>query len=264
MTILAVVDTETTGLADNDEVCELGVAVLHASETRVEKTRLLGVWRTFIKPSCSMSVVARATHHITDEELADAPSMTELLLKRGIPEFGHSTMVKFDTTMYGEVIEPADVVFIAHNAEFDRKLLKQSGMHESILPPRTICTYKCSRHLWPDAERHSNQVLRYVHNLQPLFKLDGPPHRVLPDVAITAAILVKMLETHTINQLVELTNQPVLLSKCGFGKNRGVLWMNLDAGFLSWVLARDFGADEKYTAQYWLDVKQGRRQHNAV
>src|SRR5579863_1131253 len=90
---LTVVDTETSGLEDTDQVCELALVTLESSTKKnkegwKDKWHVTGAWSSLIKPSCPISIPARATHHITDAELKDAPSMTGLLLKRGFPEFG--------------------------------------------------------------------------------------------------------------------------------------------------------------------------------
>lgn len=256
--ILAVTDTETTGLADNDQVCEMGIALL--VDTKIEH-----IWRSFVNPTCTMSIGARATHHITDEELVSAPTMTEMLLRRGLPEFGRlpeaanaQGAIYFpeqSENLSALQLQPQDVVFAAHNAAFDRRMLVQSGIHPDLLPIQTICTWKCSRHLYPDAPGHSNQILRYYLDIQPAFEVEGVPHRALPDVAVTMGILLKMLEQNTPEKLIELTATPVLLEKASFGRFRGKLWRDFDVGMLRWVLGKDFDEDEKYTAQYWLNEK---------
>jgi exodeoxyribonuclease X len=258
--LCAVVDTETSGLTETDQVCELAIAMISECGNVVNQP-----WRTFIKPSCPMSIGARATHHITDVELSGAPTMTELLLKRGLPEFGHPSDAQF-TRQFTEAQAHAtmhadEVVFVAHNAVFDRQMLIQSGVHPDLLPKQTICTYKCAKHIYPDAEQHTNQYLRYYLGLEPAFATDGPPHRALPDVAVTSSILLKMLDTHTPDQLINLTQQPVLLKTVRFGQSYGKLWQDMDVGFLRWMLApgRNFGEDELFTARHWLQQKSKPR-----
>jgi exodeoxyribonuclease X len=241
---LIVVDTETSGLEETDQVCELAFVTI---STKKDKWQVTSAWSNLIKPSCPISIPARATHHISDDELEGAPSMTTLLLKRGLPEFGV-------TSVGGPLI--TDSIFCAHNAAFDRRMLVQSGIHPSLLPERTICTWRCALHLYPDSPGHSNQVLRYFLNVEPE-PCDLPPHRALPDALVTATVLCRMLEVESAERLVELTSTPVLLSRVNFGQHRGKYWRDLDVGMLRWVLSRDFKEDEKYTARYWLNEKTG-------
>ena len=246
---LAVVDVETTGLTEQDQVVELAIVSLTPGDL---SWRALPQWSTLIRPSCPVSVQARATHHIGNDELRDAPSVAALLLRRGLPELGHP-----GESEVANVPAVDDVVLVAHNAGFDRRMLVQSGVHPDLLPPRTICTWRVALHLFPDAPSHSNQVLRYYLGVDvPLCGL--APHRALADALTTAAILEQMLETETVERLLELTTLPVLLRTVRFGQHRGKLWEDLDPGMMRWILKRDFGDDEKYTAQHWLDKKEKR------
>ena len=253
---LVVVDVESTGLEDTDQVCELALVTLGVESSTKDrgkdwkdKWQVTGAWSSLVKPSCPISIPARATHHITDAELKDARSMPGLLLKRGFPEFGV-------TSTGGPLV--SDPIFCAHNAEFDRRMLVQSGVHPSLLPAKTICTWRCALHLYPDSPVHSNQVLRYYLEVEPETTLGvSLPHRALPDALVTAAILCRMLELESAERLVELTSTPVLLSKVSFGQHRGKYWRDLDVGMLRWVLSKDFKEDEKFTAKYWLDEKTG-------
>lgn len=243
--LLAVTDCETSGLEETDQIVELAIVTLS------DKGKQKSQWSTLIRPSCPISLGARATHHITDAELADAPSVTEMLLSRGLPEFGRPP------NGLSNLAKANDIVLVAHNAEFDRRMLVQSGIHPDLLPRRTICTYKVSLHMFPDAPGHSNQVLRYYLGVEPP-KCDLPPHRALPDALVTAAILSHMLQLDTAERLVELTSTPVLLKKVHFGQHRGKLWSELDSGMLQWVLKKKFDEDVMHTARYHLNARQGR------
>lgn len=219
---VVVVDTETTGVSEIDQVVELALVTAKS-------------WSSLVRPSCPVSPEARAAHHITDEELADAPTMANLLERRGLPEFAPSS----------------ETVLVAHNAEFDRRVLIQSGVPVSLLPERTICTWRCALHLWPDAPRHSNQVLRYYLDLD-VPPLDMSPHRALPDALVTLALLNRMLLECTMERLVKITAEPALLGVVRFGKYRGTRWQDLESGYLRWILKQDFDEDARHTARHWL------------
>lgn len=225
---IAVIDTETTGDSETDQVCEIAVVGVTVGGVGRGRDQL-------IKPTCSVSPVARGVHHITDEELECAPTMAALMERR---------------VSLLNIIRNADYV-AGHYVDFDLRLLAQSGF-ESAKPK--VCTWICARHLWPDAPAYGNQALRYWLNLD-VPRTKHPPHRAMTDALATAHLLSRMLQTKYVANLVELTVTPVLLTNVSFGKYRGQTWKDVrlkDRGYLSWLLKQDFGPDEKHTAQHWL------------
>lgn len=245
---IVVLDTETTGMGDADQVVEVAtVSWPYARETPPREER----WWSLVKPTCPVSLEARAVHHISDGDLEDQPTMEQLLQRRGIPGLLGAGNLEDDH-------DDSEVVCLAaHNLGFDWRMLVQSGVAEHRLSSRRICTWRCAQHLYPDAPGHSNQVLRYYLDLRvPLIK-SLPPHRALPDAVVTAALLQKMLETETPDNLEALTKKPVMLKTVRFGKHKGTEWKNLDSGYLNWILSKDFDADAHHTAR---TVLEGRRQ----
>ena len=224
---ILVVDTETTGFETTDEMVEVAAVWIQ------ENTRL-GHYHSLIRPHVPVNVEARAVHHITDEELNKAPTLED--------------------SGFSMLLSAADIL-VAHNVEFDRRMLLQSGVPDAALPSRCVCTWRCALHLYPMAPRHSNQVLRYWLGLN-IPKLKYHPHRALPDALVTSELLLHMLKENTIEHLEELSTKPALLHTVKFGKRRGLKWQEMDTGFLAWVLSREFGIDEKHTARYWLKEKR--------
>lgn len=215
-----VIDTETTGMGTEDQIVEIGAVWSEGQDCFL------------IKPTVPINVEARATHHITDQMLANMPTAPTWRPK----------IEKFLTTLGTPVF---------HNAEFDIRLIKQTWS-ELLVSPH-ICTYRVALHLWPDAPRHSNQVLRYWLGLEPRVKTNLPPHRALADTAITAALLEKMLETVDLDRMIELTIMPVVLHRVRFGKHIDQLWSEVPKSYLQWIL-RDgnFDRDIVHTAQHYL------------
>jgi exodeoxyribonuclease X len=252
-TRLAVYDTETTGAEETDQVCELGIVTLIREETKKRGVHVYenhGRWSSLIRPTCSMTVFGRAAHHISDDELNESWTMSELLVRRGLPEF------------------MGDVVGVAHNLEFDSRMMCQSGVPKEFMPKRNICTWKCAQHLYPDAPRYSNQILRYWLGIIVPQMLTLPPHRALPDAVVTAGIVTAMLASHTVEELIELTSKPVLLKTCHMGEHAGKPWKEVDIGFLRWIVSkgprrtnpkggRDIGFDDDimYTVKHWIEVR---------
>lgn len=220
---MIVIDTETTGMGPDDQVIEWA-----------------GVWpggqtSFLINPTVPVSVEARAAHHITDKMLEDALTAEEWRSPLEKHLSAHGTPV-------------------FHNAEFDIRMIKQTWPGIVIAPH--ICTYRVALHLWPQAPRHSNQVLRYWLNLD--VQIDLPPHRALADAIVTAAILDKMAAV-TVDEvrMLELTTMPVVLHRVRFGKHVDWLWSDVPHDYLRWILRNgEFDSDIIYTAKHYLENRR--------
>lgn len=244
---IVVLDTETTGMGDADQVLELAfVSWQHGEVREIDR------WSSLIKPTCPVSTGAKAVHHVSDAMLADAWTFEEMIRRRGLPEINQlGEDQEFDE------YTKEDVVVAAHNFAFDARMLTQTAGLD-ILPDRRICTWRCAMHLYPDSpDGHSNQVLRYYLDLEVPEVTGLPPHRALPDAVVTAALLQHMLKSKTPEQLIALTLAPVMLKTVRFGKHKGTEWKNLDSGYLNWILSKDFDTDAHHTAR---TVLEGRRQ----
>lgn len=235
-TMITVFDTETTGMGEDDEVCEVGYVVLMVRDRVVTP---VAQWSSLVRPTrVGVSHEARAAHHIMDEELAEAPTMRELVEQGDLRPLTNGTPV------------------IAHNLEFDERLLRQSGVQIS---PRRICTYRTALHVLPEAGHYGNQFLRYYLEVNPRpLPRDQvlPPHRALPDALVTEAVATWMLERHGLEHIEALQGRPALLVTCNIGDWRGRPWREVDSGMLRWILKKDFGPDVKHTCMHWLRERE--------
>lgn len=224
--MIAVIDTETTGTDHvQDTIVEWAAVWVDEHERRMVHSA-----SSLVNPGRPMPPQARAVHHISDDDVADALTREEAL--RPLLSMPFST--------------PA-----AHSAEFDAGFLPE-------IPGPWICTWRCAKHVWPDAPAYGNQVLRYwlpglderVHS-----ELGGqPPHRALADALVTAHVLIRMLETgRSAQDLLELTKAPVLLKTCTFGKHRGTPWEEVPQDYMRWILRQqDFDPDVVHTCKTLL------------
>lgn len=234
---IRVVDLETTGddrQKKNGEtvaICEVGYTDVYMTS---DGPSLQEPKSLLVNPGFPMPYDARAVHHISDDMLAGAPS----------PSVG--------TAFLMEGMEPQDF-FAAHNMSFERTFFGGGNI-------RWICTYVVAKHLFTDARSYANQSIRYMLGVDefPWFNQEfaHPPHRAGPDSYVTAASLVAILKHHQPEHLEVLTRTPVLLKTVGFGKHRGRPWADMDAGFLQWVLDKDFDNDVKNTARHYLGGKR--------
>jgi exodeoxyribonuclease X len=224
--LFTVCDVETTGLDPVvDKVVELGWCHLLNGE-------ISAPYNMLVNPGRKIPPEASAVHHIIDEDVATAMSLGEVA---------------------SMLTEDADAIFVAQNNRFDEPFLRP------VIGPRVwIDTLRCARRLWPEAPGYSNQVLRYWLNPEGLVReLAEPSHRAGPDAYVTAHLLREQLKLASVEQLIAWSNEPALLTKCGFGKHRGTPWKDIPADYLQWILRQaDMDEDVLFTARYWIEQRR--------
>nr|WP_282572278.1 exonuclease domain-containing protein [Roseomonas acroporae] len=234
---LRVIDIETTGEAPPAEVIEFG---------RVDVVHEHGTWRVerpmarLYRPLHGIPPETMAVHHITEADFdVDTPVCTNERLRLAI---------------WGG--EPPNAL-VAHNAEFEQRFVTTAATDD--LP--WICTYKVALRAWPEAPRHSNQVLRYWRGLRLDPSLAMPPHRAGPDAYVTASLLVELLRTVAGEEMIAWSREPRHLPALPFGKHRGLPWTAVPLDYLDWMLRQaDMEADVIWCARREMQ----RRQHAAA
>lgn len=227
----AIIDTETTGIdASVDRICEIAGVHLHSNRQ----------YSSLCNPGRDIPAEAMAIHHITERDVADAPT----------PAFATAELLK--------ALEYPDYL-IAHNMKFDWQFLLP------LLPPdyrpTLLCTYRGALVQWPDAPRHTNQVLRYWLGLNPPVPADLAPHRALYDVIVTKEVFKALNIFLPLDKIEHATNNLVLLHKIPFGKHKGTPFADIDAGYIAWILRQsDMDEDVVYTARY----HQNKRYRGAI
>jgi exodeoxyribonuclease X len=233
MKFVRVVDFETTGTDPaNADVIEVGWCDVTSDGT-------VGVPQsTLCRPQRSIEFEAMAVHHITEAEAASGvlPQLWQEALSTGDP-----------------------VAFVAHSAKFE------SSFWANAKAP-WICTYKSALRLWPDAPRHSAQVLRYWLRLGEDVTFDNslamPPHRAAPDAYVTAHIFSRMLKdegTHRLHRLLQWSKEPGLLPKITFGKHAMSRWSDVPSDYLQWIGKQtDMDEDVRFTAAKELERRATR------
>lgn len=250
--LVSVIDTET---------CSLEGGVLEIAAVVVEPTtrRIVGWAESLVKPDRPVTPEARAVHHVTDAELDGRPSIDDVM----------STL--------GPYLEPNGIMLAAHNASFDSGVLPPRWRPVNKLLPGPadgragegiwVDTLRCAKHLLPDAPRYGNQVLRYwleeagesvtEFGEPPIPDSAGKtPHRALYDAWVTAGLLRWMLRSCTVDELVRLSGDPVMLTKVTFGKYAGRTWdevVRIDRRYVKWVADNVDDPDAAHTARRWLE-----------
>lgn len=230
---LRVIDIETTGQAPPAEIIEFGRVDLHDST---------GFWQIdapmarLYRPLHGIPPETMAVHHITELDFdADTPVCTAERLRLAV------------------WAGSSPDVLVAHNCAFEQLFV--DGLHTDALP--WICTYKVALRLWPEAPKHSNQVLRYWLGLTLDADLAMPPHRAGPDAYVTAHLLLRMRALASIEQMIAWTSQPKLLPLMPFGKHRGRAWSELPLDYLQWLSRQaEMDADVIYCGRREIDRRQ--------
>jgi DNA polymerase-3 subunit epsilon len=250
VTKIVVLDVETTGKEKaTDQIIEICLRFGLDSEAESR------TWR--IKPSVPIHPEATAVHGITMEALAECPSFPAVV-SEFLPEINGAK------------------VLVGYNVSFDFDMI-QSELSRAGLPPLDF------------TGKEIIDVLRLWHYNEPRTlvaahaKFCGQElvdaHQASADVAATARVLVSMLSTFGLadkpwpeiaaisdpfaNRVAWIGPSPHIQWNesgaivFGFGKYKGQQVVHADAGFLRWILAKDFPPHVNKICQVVLE----RRHH---
>ncbi len=172
-------DTETTGLdpKKGDRILEIAAVRIEDGIIREDRTFV-----SFVNPERPISRDAMRVNGITEHDVADAPTIDVVL-----PQF-----LEF----------AAGSVLVAQNAQFDMAFLEREKecCWGYIELPECFCTVNLSRSLYPRELQHNLDALARRFGLS----IPAARHRALPDVILTAQVLLKLLDAGKISSLDEL------------------------------------------------------------
>lgn len=200
--MLRVIDTETCGLQGG---------VVEVASVDVVDGQIVNPMSDLICPDRPISRQAMAVHRITEAMVADKPTIEQAISRyHGSPHY------------------------VAHNASFDRRMLP-------AMPGEWICTMTLARQLWPGI-KYGNQALRHSLKLEVTPPSDLHAHRALYDCYVTAALLIRIMETSgwsASEMVARCQPAPVSGDVLPFGKYRGQSVASIarkDPRYLRWVL----------------------------
>ncbi len=231
------IDTETTGNGPDDVLCQIAYKYDDA------------VFEALYNPGKKIPPEASAVTHITNKMVADKPVFKE----------------SAEYTSVKKLLEDEDSIFIAHNARFDVGMFEK----ERIVPKNVICTLRLARHLDKEDKipRYNLQYLRYYLEIE----IEAQAHDALGDVLVLEQLFPRLKdalkkelgtddEDQLLNQMLEISSRPSLMSMFTFGKHTGKKVSEvakIDSGYLDWLLKQKMQneADEEdwiYTLKYYL------------
>lgn len=197
-----IADTETTGL--QGPACELALR-----EIDPETLETIDEIQSLIDPECEIEPGAQAVHNITQEMVANEPTMDEFIDQR-----------------LGDRFHGRDIVLICHNASFDVKRLHKIGNVVS-----SICTlFHARRLIGTEVANHKLGTLR-EHFGFPI----NAAHRAMADVDTTQRLLVELMGRAGRRTLLDFhATQETTIHRWTFGKYRGRLLMDTPREYLEW------------------------------
>jgi len=233
-----ILDTETTGTKEEDRIIQLSFLVTD-EENEIEE-----IQDTLCMPEIPISYEAMAVHHITPEKLENA--------------------VSIDTTMPWKRLNELNIpenILVVHNAKFDIEMLFKEDFSNQM---QIIDTFRCVKHLWPDG-RHSLQINRYSLGLYKKeqqiidkYDIEINAHDALGDVVVLKLLLDYLLESHTVEELIQLTKEPILYEKFYFGKHRYEKIADVVRDYPSYIEyllnnpEKELDFDMRYSINYYL------------
>lgn len=243
--LFTVIDLETAGLAPPSPIIEIGwtKAYFDTETKRVEmsapQSRLFG-----LPQGQTLTPENIAVHHLTPQFLDGLEPCDEDAIRAILDE---------DRPQF----------LVAANAAFEQQWLTEEvvGANLDGKHPHWICTVKTAARLYPEAESHSNQAMRYRLGLDLPEELAMPPHRAGPDAFVTAHILGRFLADGVrVAHMVHWTLEPRWMPTIRFGKHKGAAWADLPLDYLQWM---DEATDMDADALHWARLELDRRKEAA-
>ncbi len=208
-------DTETTGLGKGQGVVEISWIETDAEFNEVAR------YGSLINPQKPIQFGAMSVHGISEAMVANAPTIEQYMLQTCHPLSGPGT------------------VLVAHNAAYDIEFFGP-WMDE----PNTLCTLKCARLIYPDAENHKLGTLRCMLGLEGDTR---KAHSAQEDVSVLIQLAQRLCQDAETDLygLIELQNRPNPNAKMTFGKHHGTALKDLPAQYVWWLLnkAENLDAD---------------------
>lgn len=190
-----------------------------------------------VRPPIRIPAETSAIHHITDADVANAPTW------------------KTQSVLLAELLGQVGTVAVAHNADYERTIIDNTP----YMPTATwLCTYKSALRVWPDAPGHSNETLRYFLGHGTGRSQPQAAHSAAHDARVTAAILSELLKAATVYDMLRWTNEPALLPRCPIDDWRGAPWAAIESSFLIWIISKSatMRTDVVYCAQTELNRRE--------
>lgn len=228
-------DTETTWLDLTSDIIEISYH------------KVYNAWKTN-----NLIVESESQLFKTDQEISIWAKMKSWITEDMIQDCEYFK----DSKMYEkfkELSENKNVIFVAHNIEFDRQMLKNVWIE--LDDTRTICTLKLIKILFPELETHALVWIKYcfpmILEASRRLWLKQEEHRAWYDTQmlyLTFNFIINYIINNEkfktknvndiINRMIELTNSLIQMKYIPFWKYKWETFNNiyeLDKQYLEWL-----------------------------
>lgn len=227
MNNLLFLDTETTGKDENARLVQLAFKLGNTKSN----------W--LFKPPVEITFEAMSVHHITNEMVDRKPKFNNIF-KKLVQDYLNEN------------------IMVAHNAPFDAEILRREGLKVG----KMIDTLKVVQRLF-DLSMYKLQFLRYHFGLE---IQEVRAHDAEGDIEVLEALFNYLVHymartmpelgmhlTLIFDQMLEWTEEPLLLRRIGFGKHKGMLFSEVPKDYLQWLKKQpDNEEDLIYTLNHYL------------
>ena len=229
-----ILDTETTGVEDNDRVIQLGFIVLGGAEVEVHNE--------FFSSDVPISFGAMEVHGITPDMIETKGNCKDSASYKRLQE-----------------LNTDENYLIIHNAPFDIAMLNKEGFNTQM---NVIDTLRVAKHIYADEDAHRLQYFRYKMQLYKEEKKEADSlgivakaHDAIGDVLVLKLFLSRLKNdvmkmfpnTNVVEKMLDLTATPITIKTFKFGKHKGKDLIDVareDAGYLRWMLSSMENLDE--------------------
>lgn len=230
-------DTETTWLEFDADVIEISFIICRWKEWITES------WTSLFKTDKKISIWAKMKSWITEDMIEN---------KEYFKDSWHYALLK-------ELSEDENVIFIAHNIEFDKWILESHWI--KLDPKRCICTFKLIKLLFPDAESHALVWLKYCYPMilqaSRRMNLVQEEHRAWYDtimLQLTFNFIINYIQNNDkfstkdfdkiLDRMIELTNSLIQMKYIPFWKYK---WEDFENIYFE---------DQKYLERMYIREKE--------
>ncbi|GAB4234765.1 MAG: DUF3820 family protein [Chlamydiales bacterium] len=216
------IDCEATGLdTQTDQIVEVAVALF-------DMKKVHATFESLINPQCEIPETSIMIHHITQDMVAEKPTIDQVL--------------ENILSLIGKHI------IVGHNVAYDIALIANAaaklGVSTTINENRFIDTVRLARH-YGDSPKNSLEMLRAHFNIPP----EGA-HRAMNDVIVNMEVFRRLSTFYKSTQhLFETLSKPVLLKTMPLGPHKGRPMREVPFNYLVWMLNKDFDQDLMYSVK---------------
>ncbi len=224
------IDCETTGLdPKEDRIIEVAAARFSLNEVFAEVEYL-------VNPECSIPDSSIAIHHITQDMVADKPTMKHIL-----PQL--LGFIKKDSIIIGHGVG-FDIEVIANAAD-------RAGIPHQLRNHRYLDTLRMAR-LYGESPTNSLEQLRKHFGIE----FEGA-HRAMNDVTVNREVFKYLAKRYkTTEQIFALLSRPILLKIMPLGKHKGRSLKEVPLQYLHWAANKEFDQDLTYSIRHEINRRK--------